>query len=156
MHAIMQSKGRGQYEECSPTRTSNFNVFMVLFFVQPRSVLNNLDNNKYKWCKVMGGSHVKTKWKQHSAQINTKYYARMTVKHTVSNNITLCPFLHQHITSSGSSLLKENNNASDSTQFGEPVSNIFLKPAGLQKVVHRTKSFHFKHHWQCTCYLQHI
>lgn len=64
---------------------------MVLVFVLSRSVPNNLDNNKYKWCNVMGSSLFETKMKQLSAQINTEYYARMTVKCTVSKNITFVP-----------------------------------------------------------------
>lgn len=64
---------------------------MVLVFFLSRSVPNNLDNNKYKWCNVMGSSLFETKMKQLSAQINTEYYARMTVKCTVSKKITFVP-----------------------------------------------------------------
>lgn len=64
---------------------------MVLIFVQSRKVRNNLEENKYKWCKVMGTSLFETKMKQLYAHIDTEYYARMTVKCTVSKNITFVP-----------------------------------------------------------------
>uniref|UniRef100_A0A224YAM0 Uncharacterized protein n=1 Tax=Rhipicephalus zambeziensis TaxID=60191 RepID=A0A224YAM0_9ACAR len=129
---------------------------MVLVFVQSRSVWNNLENNKYKWCKVMGSSLFQTKMMQLYAQINTQYYARMTVKCTVSKNITFVPIPAPTHYVFIQFIVKRKQRIGQRACFCEPVSNSFLKPAGLQKVVHRTKSFCFKHHWQCTCYLQHI
>lgn len=156
MHIFVQSKDGGEFEKCSP-KYENFkflatNVFMVLIFVQSRKVRNNLEENKYKWCKVMGTSLFETKMKQLYAQIDTEYYARMTVKRTVSKNVTSVPILVPTHYTFRQFISKRKQHIGQRTFL----RTSFLKPAGLRKVVHRTKSFHFKHHWQCTCYIQHV
>lgn len=95
---------------------------------------------------------LRNKMKQLYAQIDTEYYARMTVKRTVSKNVTSVPILVPTHYAFRQFISKRKQHIGQRTFL----RTSFLKPAGLRKVVHRTKSFHFKHHWQCTCYIQHV